>query len=404
MATGVEYNSFPFYSGKQHCGFETSFQVEFMSRVKNVAVLLCGNGEVEAFNDLANYKERAFRLLSSKYFKFPDFAIGWFSKVLETIGQGERFSQSHFHSPHNEIFHAQRQLLEEILQNHHGDCVKVFTAFNHCDSFLPRQVIATIREQGIKKLVIFPLLVVDSFSFNRPALQSICEMLEEDASGRRHVRYLPYFSHRPEYHQRLTDRIVSRAQLLKTTCTTSQVGIVLMVRGRPMGNRDVEEEIRQSENLYRFVRDRLIYRYPLISIGWIPPQHPGRWTTPDLKMAAQNLLSQGARALVFAPIGFVTENHETMLYVDYCINKLRSRVECLHVDCLNEDLEFMEMCARWLDPLISELTGMPTRDLTEIPAILPPSSARPNHHHQVTRDRQIPPMQKMHTQPKDSKC
>ena len=49
---------------------------------------------------------------------------------------------------------------------------------------------------------------------------------------------------------------------------------------------------------------------------------PGRWTQPDMLQAAKNLVTTGARAIVFVPIGFVTDNHETILDVGYTIEKL----------------------------------------------------------------------------------
>ncbi|MGK7909230.1 MAG: ferrochelatase [Synechococcus sp.] len=367
-----------------------------MSHSQKVAVLLCGYGKVEAYDDFADYNERALRLLASKFIKFPDFTIPWIAKGLEMLDRREWSRQHNFQSPHNEIFHAQRQALEEALQRRYGDRVQVFTAFNFCDSYLPHQVLATIREQGFEKLVIFPLLVVDSIYTNGLALQQINEALGEDTDWLKDLRYLPSFGHRPEYHQRLADHIEARLATLRTNCATSQVGIVLMNHGCPMDNKGFEGGIRDSEELYRSVRDRLIDRYPLISIGWMNHQTPGQWTTPDIDLAAQNLLTLGARALVFVPIGFVTENHETMLDVAYSINKLRSKVECLHVDCLNDDRGFLEMCAGWLDPLIADLADVPTRDAAEIPTILPPAGALPNRNQDVC-DRLAPQLQQAHS-------
>ena len=54
---------------------------------------------------------------------------------------------------------------------------------------------------------------------------------------------------------------------------------------------------------------------------------PGKWTTPDVDQAAKNLIGLGARALVFAPSGFVTENHETQIDVGSTIGKVGGRAE-----------------------------------------------------------------------------
>jgi len=48
-----------------------------------VAVLLCGYGEVEHYDEFAEYNERSFKLLVAKSIKFPDFSIPYLSRRLE---------------------------------------------------------------------------------------------------------------------------------------------------------------------------------------------------------------------------------------------------------------------------------------------------------------------------------
>jgi protoheme ferro-lyase len=57
--------------------------------------------------------------------------------------------------------------------------------------------------------------------------------------------------------------------------------------------------------LYTFGREKLIYRYPLISVGWLNHQTPLiKWTQPNAELAAKNLIELVAKALIFMPIGF----------------------------------------------------------------------------------------------------
>jgi ferrochelatase len=60
---------------------------------------------------------------------------------------------------------------------------------------------------------------------------------------------------------------------------------------------------------------------------------------------------------VFVPIGFVTENHETQLDINYTIDKVKDQVECVQLPTLNDDPELMKMGAEWIRPLIDELRG-----------------------------------------------
>ena len=68
----------------------------------------------------------------------------------------------------------------------------------------------------------------------------------------------------------------------------------------------------------------------------------------------------GATALVFMPIGFATENHETLLDVEHIISHLsrkRPDVTYVQMPCVNDNDDFLKMAAGWVDGLISDLSG-----------------------------------------------
>ncbi len=330
-----------------------------------VAVLLCGYGEVEQYQEFADYNERALNLLASKFIPLPKSITPLMGKILEFTDRREWSGQQQYHSPHNDIFEAQRAGIEHVLQHEFGDRVGVFKAFNFCEPHLPHQVLARVRAEGYTKIVIFPLLVVDSIFTSGLALQQINEALGSDADWVKGMRYLPSFFDRVDYHKHMAAHIEARLQDLSGSYAPSQIGILLLNHGSPYEAKGYETGIRESVSLYLSVREHLIEKYPLISLGWMNHDTPGRWTTPDMNQAAQNLLGLGARALVFAPIGFATENHETMLDVGYAIKKYQSKAECLHLDCLNEDPVFLTMAAGWIRPMIAELLGV--RDLAHNP-------------------------------------
>ena len=127
-----------------------------------VAVLLCGYGEVEDYDEFAEYNERSFRLLVSKSIRFPDFSIPWLARRLERQQRKEWHAANHYHSPHNDIFERQRAGIEQSLQATYGNDVAVFKAYNFVEPHLPDQVLAEIRNQGYERIVVYPWLVVDS--------------------------------------------------------------------------------------------------------------------------------------------------------------------------------------------------------------------------------------------------
>lgn len=323
--------------------------------MRRVAVLLCGYGEVEDYDEFREYNEKSFRLLVAKSIKFPDFSIPWLSRRLERSQRKEWHAANHYHSPHNDIFERQRAGIEASLKAKYGDDVAVFKAFNFVEPHLPDQVLEEIREQGFERIVVYPWLVVDSVFTSGLALQQINEALHPDGSWVKDIRYLPSFWERPDFQQLLVDHIHGGVSPLLERHVPSQVGIVLCLHGCPLETKGMETGVRESTALYYAMQERLIGRFPLISPGWMNHPVPGKWTTPDVDQAATNLIGLGARALVFAPIGFVTENHETQLDIGYTLDKFDGQVESVHLSTLNEHPELLEMGAGWIHPLIDEL-------------------------------------------------
>ena len=120
-----------------------------------VAVLLMGYGEVESYEDFANYNEQALNLLTAKFAPVPLWLYPPLAKLLALFDWHEWSHQhDHFISPHNAIFEQQRAGIEANLKATWGDRVKVFKAFNFCAPFLPEQVIDEIRQEGFDRLLI----------------------------------------------------------------------------------------------------------------------------------------------------------------------------------------------------------------------------------------------------------
>lgn len=321
---------------------------------ERVAVLLCGYGEVEDNDDLTEYNAKSLRLLVSKSVRFPDATIPFLSRRLAKKARAEYERANTFVSPHNEIFQRQRDGIAAALQERYGDRVEVFTAFNFCEGYLPEQVLPGIRAGGFDRLVVYPLLVVDSVYTGGLSLEQVNKALGDDGAWVKQLRYLPSFFERPEFHERLADHIRDGVAPFRSRYASSQIGVILLNHGCPYRAKGFETGIRESRALYHSVAARLVHEFPTISVGWMNHPTPGRWTQPDVLQAARNLMTLGAKALVFAPIGFVTENHETMLDIGYTIDKLQGEVEMLHLPSLNDDPAFLRMASEWIVPLIDQ--------------------------------------------------
>ncbi len=353
-----------------------------------VAVLLMGYGEVESYEDFANYNEQALNLLTAKFAPVPAWIYPPLARILAVFDRHEWGHSHHdFISPHNAIFEKQRAGIEYHLQQRWGDRVQVFKAFNFCAPFLPKQVLAQIQEEGFDKILIYPLLVVDSIFTSGIAVEQVNKALSAMAEGEEHwvkgMRYIPSFYNQPAYldfQAKLVEEKI--AALLADKYLPSQIGIVLMNHGCPHKAKGFTSGILESEALYELVRERLIHRYPLISVGWLNHDTPLiEWTQPGAELAARNLIDLGAQAIIMLPIGFATENHETLLDVDHIIHAVQRRypdVTFVQMPCANDHPDFLQMAAEWAIPQIEALFS---ETAIAVNPFLSLAATHSHHHH-----------------------
>ncbi len=356
---------------------------EHLSSQERVAVLLMGYGEVESYEDFANYNEQALNLLTAKFAPVPTWIYPPLARLLALFDRHEWGHTHHdFISPHNAIFEKQRAGIEKNLQEKWGDRVQVFKAFNFCAPFLPEQVLAEIQNQGFDKLLIYPLLVVDSIFTSGIAIEQVNNALAQMADGEEHwvkaQRYIPSFYNEPAYIDLMAHLVEEKINAdLANAYLPSQIGIVLMNHGCPHKAKGFTSGITESQILYDLVRDKLINRYPLISVGWLNHDTPLiDWTQPNAEQAAKNLIQLGAKVVIFMPIGFATENHETLLDVHHIIHALEKKhpnVDYVQMACVNDDAEFLAVAAEWANSHIAELLSQAT--------VVNPQLAGHHHHH-----------------------
>ena len=319
-----------------------------------VAVLVTGYGEPEDHDSFRAWNELSFRHLVRKFARIPERLIPFLAGVAERRVRKEWIKADGFTSPHNAIFEAQRAGLERFLRERFGDAVEVFKAFSFTPEHLPQRVIEHIRSRGHDRLVLYPFMVVDSVYTSGVTVEQVNAAL--DGGWPKDMRYLPAFDQRQEFRDRLAEHVVEGTRPLLDRFAPSQIGVVLTIHGLPVKSKGWETGLTASQALYEGVRDRLASRFPLISIGWMNHNdQPGEWTSPDVAVAVERLITLGAKAIVFAPIGFVTDNHETILDIGYLRKALAGRVETLSLTSLNDDPRFLKMAADWIAPLVEEL-------------------------------------------------
>jgi ferrochelatase len=356
-----------------------------------VAVLLMGYGEVESYDDFANYNEQALNLLTAKFAPVPTWIYPPLAKLLAIFDFHEwNHQHGHFISPHNAIFESQRKGIEKSLQEKWGDRLKVFKAFNFCAPYLPEQVLAEIKAEGFDKILIYPLLVVDSIFTSGIAVEQVNDALKKTEAGNLHwvqgIRYIPSFYNQSAYINLLAKLVEEEIQAkLASSYLPSEIGIVLMNHGCPHEAKGFTSGIDESQALYELVREKLINRFPLISVGWLNHQTPLiKWTQPNAQLAGKNLIDLGAKAIVFMPIGFATENHETLIDVEHIIEALQRKhpkICYLQMECVNDHPEFCQMAADWASPQIEGLLSQNSLKVNPTVTVANQTHSHSSHHH-----------------------
>jgi protoporphyrin/coproporphyrin ferrochelatase len=334
---------------------------------KRVAVLLAGYGEVESYLDLSSYNQAATKYIASQFVSIPEWlypAAGWFLGLLDLYHFGVK--HHHFMSPENEMFEKQRIGIENRLQKRWGSGVEVFKGFYFCKPFV-QEVVTEIVNRDFQNLLVFPLLVVDSAFTGKIAIEQVNEVIAANKSEHapfQAIRYIPAFATEPTYIDLLVHQIKESLDRLSTSdCFESQIGIILTVHGGPEKANGLLTGVIDGQALFDRVQAQLQHQYPLISIGWINHDMPFiKWSQPNLEQAAKSLIGSGAQTIVFKPLGWVTENYETILDVEDAIESLQRQyptVTYMRLECVNDNPEFLNIAAGWTNPQIEAMLSLP---------------------------------------------
>lgn len=344
---------------------------ETLLQENRVAVLLAGYGEVESYRDLSRYNQAATKYIAAQFVSIPDWLYplaGWFLTLQDLYNFGVKHDR--FMSPENKIFEKQRLGIEEQLQDKWGNRVQVFKGFYFCQPFV-QEVVADIIDQGFHNLLIYPLLVVDSAFTSKIAVEQVNEVIaaksaqnESQHSTFKKIRYIPAFATEPTYIDLMVSQIKeSLNQPLASGFFESQIGIILTVHGGPEKAKGLLTGVIDGQVLYDRVQAQLQHQYPLISIGWINHDTPFmNWSQPNLKQAAKSLIKAGAKTILFKPLGWATENFETILDVEDAIASLQRKyptVTYTRLDCVNDDPDFLKIAAEWANPDIEAMLSAP---------------------------------------------
>jgi len=328
---------------------------------ERIAVLLTSYGGVQTYDQFTQYNKRASEYIAAKFAPIPSWLYSAVARILtlrDLFKWG--YKHEHFTSPQNDIFENQRRGIEQHLQEQWGEGVQVFTGFYFCEPFV-EDVLVEIKNKGFNKILIFPLLVVDSVFTSSIAIEQVNQALEQETEAKepwlKHVRYIPSFHNKPDYINFTTRQLEAEIdQHLDNKFLPYQIGVIPACHGSPQKTQGLVTGLEDGQELYEQVRSQLVNHYPLMSIGWINHETPFlKWTEPTLEQAAKNLIELGAKAIVFKPIGWATDNYETILDVEEAIKSVRDKypdITYIRLNCANDHPDFLKMAADWANPEI----------------------------------------------------
>jgi protoheme ferro-lyase len=252
------------------------------------------------------------------------------------------WSAEGYRSPLEPITLAQAEGLRAALARHAGEVGwRVHTAYEFRDPLL-----ATVLDRlpAGEPADIVPMYVADSAFTHEIARATVARRARRSANGRPAVvRVLP-----PLDEETFAD--LSAAHVAREAAARGAGGpdwaLVLAAHGTLLDPpRPIETGRAATERIAAAIGDRLATRFGSVQPGWLNHVYGGRWTEPPVDVALKRLAEAGFRRVVYFPFGFSADNAESQLEGRIALRG-ESRLEAIHLPCLNASPEFLAAIAR----------------------------------------------------------
>jgi len=100
-----------------------------------------------------------------------------------------------------------------------------------------------------------------------------------------------------------------------------------------------------TERICRLIAERVRGEFGYVVQGWLNHNRGGRWTEPAMDVALRDVAERGFEKVVYFPCGFLADNAESQLEGRTFLAG-QSGLEAVHIDCLNDAPELIELLAR----------------------------------------------------------
>ncbi|NES97679.1 MAG: ferrochelatase [Desertifilum sp. SIO1I2] len=289
--------------------------------------------------------------------------LAWLISTLRAQKSQENYRQIGGGSPLRRITEEQAKALEECLSRK-GTDAKVYIGMRYWHPFT-EEAIATIKRDGVEKLVILPLYPQFSISTSGSSFRLLEQIWKDDPSLERQIEHtvVPSWYNRPGYVRAMAQLI---AQQLNQFEEPDRVHLFFSAHGVPISY--VEEAgdpyQQEIEECTALIVQHLNRPNPH-TLAYQSRVGPVEWLKPYTEDALEELGAQGVKDLLVVPISFVSEHIETLQEIDIEYRELAEHAGISNfrrVPALNTHSGFIEDLAN----LAIESLESPSLQLSEV--------------------------------------
>ncbi|NEO78333.1 ferrochelatase [Moorena sp. SIO4G3] len=296
--------------------------------------------------------------------------LAWLISTKRAKISQENYKQIGGGSPLRKITDAQAQALQEHLQTK-GQEVSVYVGMRYWHPFT-EEAIATIKADGIERLVILPLYPQFSISTSGSSFRLLENLWTEDPDlSKIEHTVIPSWYQQPQYLQAMADLI---AQELDKFSNPDQVHIFFSAHGVPISyvTEAGDPYQREIEDCTSLIMKTLNRPNPH-TLAYQSRVGPVEWLQPYTEDALQELGANNTQDLLVVPISFVSEHIETLQEIDIEYREIAEESgikQFERVPALNTHPLFIES----LTNLVVDALESPSRELSEV--IRPPETVK----------------------------
>ncbi len=296
--------------------------------------------------------------------------LAWLISTKRAKISQENYKQIGGGSPLRKITDAQAEALQEHLQTK-GQEVSVYVGMRYWHPFT-EEAIATIKADGIERLVILPLYPQFSISTSGSSFRLLENLWTEDPDlSKIEHTVIPSWYQQPQYLEAMADLI---AQELDKFSNPDQVHIFFSAHGVPISyvTEAGDPYQREIEDCTSLIMKTLNRPNPH-TLAYQSRVGPVEWLQPYTEDALQELGANNTQDLLVVPISFVSEHIETLQEIDIEYREIAEESgikQFERVPALNTHPLFIES----LTNLVVDALESPSRQLSEV--IRPPETVK----------------------------